>query len=360
MIGEIRRCSRCILPETFPNITFGQNGICSVCVDYDRKWSRWKKVGYKKSRLELHNILENLRSLNRKYDCIVPASGGKDSTYILYLCKTLFKLNVLAVNFNNRFQTDQATKNIAHAVNILDTDLFVFRPRWNLMKRLYSCFLLKAGECCTPCNVGIRLIVDRIALHERIPLIIWGDSPRTDERSPDEIYTGSIPYFLKVLKKNGLLDFVRGTIYQDAQKQLSVKFRIRKKLSRLSPTKIKSVYGVPIEIDLPRYTEWNEKEIFDVIKREVKWEESKVGKEHTDCKINPVKCFLRQQRWGFGSKTQKYAALVRDGQMRRDTALDLIKEENKEPEQLLYVLDKLDLSRSHLAEIKNSYHLKYV
>ena len=98
----------------------------------------------------------------------------------------------------------------------------------------------------------------------------------------------------------------------------------------------------------------------DVIKKELKWEESTVGKEHTDCKINPVKCYLRQQRWGFGSKTQKLAALVRDGQMTRHAALNLVKGEDEEPKELSYLLDRLGLTQSHLAQIKQSYHLRYL
>lgn len=362
---DIKRCSRCILPETFPNIKFDQNGICNVCLDYDHKWSQWKKIGHEESRHDLENIFKNAKSLNRKYDCLVPLSGGKDSIYVLYLCKKVFKLDVLAVNFDNKFQTNEAIKNIDNAVDILDIDLFIFRPRWDLMKKLYSVFLLKAGELCTPCNLGISLIVERIAKQERIPLIIGGSSPRTDEYSPKEIYGCSMSSFVNLIKINGLLKFIRGTIYQDTEKQSSILFRIKKKASKFLLRKISFVYknifkNVPVKIDLPIYIEWNHKEIFDVITKELKWEESEVGKEHTDCKIAPVKCYLRQLRWGFGSKTQKLAALVRDGQMSRNKALELIKEEDKEPEELSYVLDKLGLTRNHLTDIKKSYHLKYL
>lgn len=209
------------------------------------------------------------------------------------------------------------------------------------------------------------MIVNRIAQQERIPLIIRGGSPRTDECSPKEIYGCSMSSFLKVIKRNGLLNFIRGTIYQNAEKQSSVLFRIKRRLRRLLLRKINFMYknilkSVPVTIDLPEYIEWNEKEIFDVIKKELKWRESKIGKEHTDCEINPVKCYLRQKRWGFGSKTQKLAALVRDGQMSRDTALNLIKGEDREPEELSYLLSKLGLTRSNLVEIKKSYHLKYL
>jgi hypothetical protein len=80
-----------------------------------------------------------------------------------------------------------------------------------------------------------------------------------------------------------------------------------------------------------------------------------------DCEISPVKCYLRYQRWGYGSKTQKYAALVRDGQMNRGTALELLRHEGDEPtENLNILLSKLHLTSGHLEEIKRGYHLNYL
>lgn len=368
MEKQLKRCTRCILPETFPNITFDHNGVCNYCNEYDRLWSNWKTEDYKKSEEKLKKIIKNAKSLKRKYDCLVPFSGGKDSTYVLYLCKKVYKMNVLAVNFDNGFQTIEAIRNIKNAAEILNVDLIIYKPRWEITKKLTALFLLETGEACTPCNTGIGLTINRIAQTEKIPIIFNGISPRSDERSPKEIYTSTGDYFLRVVKENGMYKELKHTIYEEMERQSSLKFRITRKLSKMALFN-KSIFKfIPArffvknsaQVVLPEYVEWNEEKIFHTIQNELKWQESKVGKEHTDCLVNPVKCYLRHQRWGFGSKTQKLSALVRDGQMNREEALKKIKEEGEQPEELKSLLEKLDLDPSQADTIRNSYHMKYV
>jgi len=125
--------------------------------------------------------------------------------------------------------------------------------------------------------------------------------------------------------------------------------------------RIASLFNSPVCLNLPEYIEWNEDEIFYVPKEKLRWEESTLGKEHMDCEISPVKSYLRYLRWGFGSKTQKCAALVRDGQLSRDIALELVKEEENEPKESLGTLfRRLDLTSGHSEEIKKSYHMDYL
>jgi N-acetyl sugar amidotransferase len=366
MNTAIKRCTRCVLPETFPNIKFDNNGVCNVCLDHDRKWSSWKIGGSIKTSDKLSKIFNNVKKMKHKYDCLVPFSGGKDSTYVLYICKNVFNLNVLAFNFNNGFQTEEAITNISHAVKLLDVDLVTIGPRWSLMKELYSSFLLKAGEACTPCNMGIELGSYRIAQQENIPLIVMGSSPRTEECSPKEIYTYNKEYFMNVIKRNKCGTFINGTLYQDLNKNASFIDGKKHALShkyfkKLDSLKIASIFNTPLRINLPEYIEWNENEMFGILKDKLNWGEAKFGKEHMDCEISPVKCYLRYQRWGFGSKTQKYAALVRDGQINRENALELLKEEENEPkENLNFLLNKLNLASSQLEEIKKSSHLDYL
>jgi len=369
MSEELKRCTRCVLPETYPNIKFNKDGICNVCIEYDKIWKRWKESGYKKTKLKLEKITHNVKRLKRKYDCLVPFSGGKDSSYVLYLCKKVFGMNVLAVNFDNGFQTEEAIQNIRNAAEILGVDLIIYKPRWEITKKLTKHFLLNAGEACTPCNFGIVLTIFKIAKLERIPLILSGLSPRSDERSSVEIYSSGSEYFKKVIRQDAALKKeIKNTIFQEYTRHLSITFKFTRKLTRLVlldkgifrllPKKF-FTWGTII-LELPEYIEWNEEQVFKVIREELKWKESKVGKEHTDCLINPVKCYLRYQRWGFGSKTQKLSALLRDGQMKREDAIELIKNEGNEPEELKYLMDRLNLDSSQLETIKKSYHMKYL
>ena len=103
-IHSIRRCTKCLLPETFPGITFDEKGVCSVCVSY-------KKM-VPKGRGAFINDLSHGHTLTSRYDCIAPISGGRDSCYILhYLVKELH-LKPVAYTYDWGLVTDLARRNI--------------------------------------------------------------------------------------------------------------------------------------------------------------------------------------------------------------------------------------------------------
>jgi hypothetical protein len=247
-------------------------------------------------------------------------------------------------------------------------DLVTYKPSLALYRELARNFLFTAGEGCTPCNIGVVLTINRIAEQEKIPLIFSGVSRKSDERSPREIYMSGGEYFMKVIRKNHLETRIRGSVYQDQERQLGLRFRMKRKLARLAlmdkgvfkllPKKLAVRNSVMLQ--MPDFIEWDEAIIFRTIREELDWKESSVGKEHTDCMINPVKCHLRYHRWGFGSKTQKYAALVRDGQMEREEALILAREEEGIPENLEYFKRELNLSEEEMEQIYATTHEEFI
>jgi len=367
-MDEITRCKRCILPESFPGIRFNSEGLCNVCEEYNQQWGELSESNWTSNRRKLDRILKNVRKLDRNYDCLVPFSGGKDSTYVLYLCTRVLKLKVLAVNFSNGFQTAEALENIRKAAETLEVDLITYKPSLALYRDLTRAFLFTSGEGCTPCNIGVVLTINRIAEKEGIPLIFSGVSRKSDERSPREIYMSGGKYFMKVIRKNGLMKRIRGSVYQDQERQLSLMFRMKRKLARLVLLD-KGVFKLlpkkwtvrnSVMLQMPDFFKWDESVIYRTIQEELDWKASSVGKEHTDCMINPVKCYLRYQRWGFGSKTQKLAALVRDGQMEREEALVQAKEEEEVPENLKYFREELGLDEQDMEQILQTTHEEFI
>src|SRR4051812_41626007 len=73
----IRYCVHCIMPETKPDILFDDQGVCSAC----RHFADRADVDWAQRRLELNTVLDRYRAKDVSYDCIVPVSGGKDSTF---------------------------------------------------------------------------------------------------------------------------------------------------------------------------------------------------------------------------------------------------------------------------------------
>ncbi len=346
-ITEIRRCSRCILPENFPDIEFDEKGVCNKCYEAGRKYLH---KDYKMLKKELEKIFEWARRQGKKYDCIVPFSGGKDSAYTLYVCRKKYGLNVLTVNFNNGLRTISAIRNIEKIIKKLDVGYVCYGPRWEVMKKLYREFFLKTGHFCIPCDMGIWATVHRVAEEYDVPLIVSGFSLQIEARGK-EIYSYNNNLFRTIAKdiltKDEMEDFLEET-------------KIKKLLRRIKHLTIRRYRR---QISLPDYIEWNDMEIKKTIEEELGWEKREDGSsDHIDCLFAPVKNYLMIQKWGFGEKTTKYASMVRAGQITREEALRRIQQEEKkeEPSVLEEFMNILEVKKEDIEKAKEKTHLIYL
>ncbi|MHA2365875.1 MAG: hypothetical protein ACXAC7_18090 [Candidatus Hodarchaeales archaeon] len=104
-IDKLKRCRKCILPETFPFIEFDDSGVCNYCRDNE-------KINLKGENA-LKRIADKYRSKNDNPDCLVMISGGRDSSYALYYIKTVLNMNPIAYTYDWGMVTDLARRNIA-------------------------------------------------------------------------------------------------------------------------------------------------------------------------------------------------------------------------------------------------------
>lgn len=340
----MKRCVRCVLPETCPNIEFDESGVCNVCKEFDKQWGKFKQKEYLKSKnMELERTFDLFRNRRRKYDCLVPISGGMDSTYVLYVCKKVYDLRVLAFNFDNGFQSEFAKENLKNITTSLDVDFMSHAPDWKIARKIYALFFRKTGEFCTPCNVGIWSTSYKIARDLGIPLIVKGTSGRIEEQFPKgtpDYYCSSF-YFKEVIR--GEIPFEDATDYLHMPHNLTQ--RIGQWISRIVP-----FYGIKT-ISLPDYLEWNLKTILRTLESEVYWKRPLGKHRHIDCIMDPVATYLTQKKLGF-SAASIYSTLVRDGQMDREEALrQTLREERmatQEPPELELWFRMLGISRKDL------------
>ena len=109
-ISKLKRCSKCILPETFPFIAFDEKGVCNYCRSYKTKY---KGVDREKAKSDFIASLEKYRSADGNPNVIVPFSGGRDSSFGLHLIKKEFDLNPITFTYDWGMVTDLARRNIA-------------------------------------------------------------------------------------------------------------------------------------------------------------------------------------------------------------------------------------------------------
>ena len=95
----IKYCKRCCLPSTKPHLSFDEEGICNACRNYENR----KSVDWDERKAELMEILDRYRSKDHSnWDCIIPVSGGKDSTYQVI---TMLELCMIRISFSFRLDS---------------------------------------------------------------------------------------------------------------------------------------------------------------------------------------------------------------------------------------------------------------
>src|SRR4030081_7758 len=132
MTSTLKSCNACNLPETYETIEFDTKGVCNVCRQKEFKDGT---IDWSGRKTDLDALVEQYRG-KHDYDCIVPFSGGKDSTFTLhYLVKT-YKVKPLVVQFDHGFMRDRLRENNVRTFKRLGADVMSFIPNWKLVKRL--------------------------------------------------------------------------------------------------------------------------------------------------------------------------------------------------------------------------------
>jgi len=318
-----KSCSRCLLSDDVPGVSIESGGQCSVCAGYDREWGHWDEV--KKDRLmALERLFEKVKKRAGFYDVLVPLSGGKDSTYILYLCRKRFDLKCLAVTFNNGFLSDHAKKNIGKACEALQVDHAFFALDRDLMMRLYRYAFLKTGYFCPVCLTAMGAVVSRVQKAFGIPLCLKGTSRRTEEHVSKEFFISSN-------------DFVEN-LFMGSPLEKEAKLL-------LEPV---GLFKSPPAIQLPDLVDWNYDEIYATITEELGWEAPTPRAEHSDCVVDNIVNWIRFKRFPvLVPEMLRYSKLVTVGQMSREEAEKEVAKQKvhcEEPSNLSFFLSALKIT----------------
>ncbi|MBN1788208.1 MAG: hypothetical protein JW806_07415 [Sedimentisphaerales bacterium] len=333
------RCSRCILPADLPGISLDQDGVCNYCRDSKSNDNSDTPSMSKEQMIKrLEDVLDKLRGKG-KYDCLVPLSGGKESCYILYTLVKKYNMTPLAFNFNNGFQHKDAVVNIENLVDKAGVDLVIYKPRRDIMMKLFRKFMTVAGEYCTPCNMLINATSFRLAREYKIRAVMSGNygaiDPGLEGMSPSRYYDRR--YYFNVV--GDLLSL------REAERYVVPSY-VRTAIGRLVGT-------APQVINVLEFLQPSLAEIHNVLDA-IGWKRPGGAIQHGDCIINPVKEYLICRRWGCTETTALYSSLVRNGEMSRQEALEKDAAETEEqshcPSVLPEFLKNIDLTEEEFNE----------
>ena len=176
---RIRYCTRCIMPETKPDLFIDEEGVCSACRNMENR----KTIDWDQRRGELKQILEKYRSKDgTRYDCVIPVSGGKDSHYQT-IRMLEFGMNPLCVTATTCSLSDIGRRNIEN-LKSLGVDYIEVTTNRKIRRKINRLGLEQLGDISWPEHVTIFTIPVRMAMRFRAPLIIWGENPQHEYGGP--------------------------------------------------------------------------------------------------------------------------------------------------------------------------------
>lgn len=177
--NALRYCTRCVMPHTRPDLLLDEQAVCNACRAFERR----KEIDWAARRLELRALLDRHRSKNgSNWDCVVPVSGGKDSTFQVIRMLQL-GMNPLCVTATTCDLSDIGRRNIEN-LKKLGVDYVEFSPNPLTRRKLNRIGLNQVGDISWAEHVGIFTIPVRAAVQFNVPLLIWGENSQNEYGGP--------------------------------------------------------------------------------------------------------------------------------------------------------------------------------
>ncbi len=324
------RCSKCVLPNTYPYIKFDAKGVCNYCTSYNPD----KLLGH----TNLKSLLNKYRKSNGEPDCIVAFSGGRDSSYGLHVLKREFNMNPIAFSYDWGMATDGARRNQARMTGKLGLEQIIrtenlLKKRRYLRKNIQAWFRSPHLGMVPLFMAGDKFFFDiarELRKELKIPLVIFcggNELERTDFKSgfagvKENNHQQRLFAFSALSKINlglfYLLQYLKNPYYLNESLLESL---LSFKSTFLSNDDFIYLY---------HYLRWDEKKINETLVKEYDWEVSdksdntwRIGDGHTAF-IN----YIYHSIAGFSEYDAFRSQQIRKGLISREEALYLIEKDN--------------------------------
>jgi len=353
---ELKRCTKCILPETMPFIKFDEDGVCNYCHNY-------KPRNIPKPKEELFELVEPYRRKEGP-DCIVPFSGGRDSSYALHLIVNELKMTPIAYTYDWGMVTDLGRRNISRMCAKLGVENIIIaadisKKRQNIAKNLKAWLRAPHLGMISILTAGDKHFfryVETVKKQTGINLNLWGINPL------------EVTHF-----KAGFLgvkpDFEAKRVYRSGLYNQLIYQSLRFKAMLQSPGYFNSSLWDTLSGEYYRsfaekkdyyhiydYWQWDEKIVEETL-RQYDWEMApdtntmwRIG-DGTAAFYN----YIYYTVAGFTEHDTFRSNQIREGQITREEALELVKDENRPRyPNIRWYLDTLNMDFSAVIKVINA------
>jgi hypothetical protein len=317
----MERCSQCVLP--LKHVKHNRQNICIYC---QQKKSP-EKSDWEKRKQIFHDIIQSYKGRGKRYDFLVPLTGGRDSTYVLYyLTKVLGASRVLAFTWDQVFHRKLSWTNMASAVAATGVDFQVYRIiDAETTRAIIRAFFRRFGYTCMACRVFLSPVIGGMAIRNEIPLIVTGENPGQ-------------AYMRGTHEKSGPV-----SVLQDVGDRLAtVHYLMRRGLEKDMPERMEEIeeetlgcfyrglrqpeFAWPEYVDMGTYINWyqeDESTFLKTLSDALNFQRGSDTFSHTSCSIERLRGYYE---YHFGRIEPTYysgeiSLFVRNGVLNRQQAL---------------------------------------
>jgi N-acetyl sugar amidotransferase len=308
------------LPSTRPGIVLDQEGICSACRNFELR----KTIDWSEREAAFEDIVVNAKQQSKGYDCLIPVSGGKDSTWQVVICLEN-GLNPLCITWKPPGRTIIGQKNLDNLIR-LGVDHIDYSINPETEKKFMLEALRRNGSPAIPMHMAIFNLPLRIALQFEIPLVIWGENSAFEYGDPSEEKMGfrlSKSWFKKFGVTHGTAaqDWVGGSLSRKALTPYS-----GPDLDELESQGVLAVF-------LGYYYEWDVEITRDVAK-ENGFKENPSGArtgiyDYADIDDDYISIhhYLKWYKFGCTRSFDNLSLEIRNGRRKRLEAMEIVREQ---------------------------------
>ncbi|MHC1783140.1 MAG: N-acetyl sugar amidotransferase [Anaerolineaceae bacterium] len=320
---DVKFCTRCVISNQRPRITFNKDGVCSACQYAERKkyYLDWNK-----REEELIRLLDRYRSKDGSFDVVVPCSGGKDSAYVAHQLKYTYGMHPLTVTWSPHLYTPVGWKNLENFIasgfdNILGT------PNGKTHRRLTRLAFEILGDPFQPFIYGQKAFPMQIATKYKIPLVMYGENGEVEyggdaknEDSPEhDLQNDMIKHYFSGI---GPMEWTKYCIPKE-----DLLFYMPPPLEEMNRVGVKCYFFGYFKKWIPKYNyEYAVENTGFSANHGERSEGTYTNYASLDDKIDGFHYYMAYIKFGLGRATSDAAHEIRDGHLTREEAVDLVKQ----------------------------------
>lgn len=348
-------CKRCFYPHTKPDLVFNAKGICNACTAFESRAT----IDWEKRKQEFQVLVDYYKSLRAPYDCVIPVSGGKDSTYQVIRALE-YGLRPLAVTATTDDLSSIGRRNLDN-IAAIGVDHIEVTVNKQLRRKINAYTLEEIGDISWAEHITIFTIPVRIAVQMAIPLIIWGENPQNEYGGPEQAQKAT-KLDQKWLEEYGGLNGLRVSDLYDV-KEFSSYSRLDREL--LQYTYPDLTQRTTNGIFLGQFFPWDGAENALIASKHgfSCWigpvEGSGYSYENLDNQQTGIHDYFKYLKFGFGRATDIVSNHIRRGNISRSEGKAIILEhDGRYPSTYLGVslsdtIEKIGISTEKFSEIVN-------